>query len=98
MEIVSASETVVDLDPGQITTEGNQNALMNFLAQATVAIEEGDIGEAINKLQKALLRTDGCVLRGAPDGNGPGRDWITDCTEQIAVYNLLSSALAALTL
>ena len=98
MEIDSASESVGDLVPDQFTTQGNQNALMNFLALAAIAIEEGDIAEAINKLQKALSRTDGCELRGAPDGNGPGRDWITDCTEQIAVYNLLSSALAALTL
>ena len=97
IEIVSAGETVVGLGPEQVTTQGNQNALMNFLTQATVAIQEGDLAEAINKLQKALSRTDGCVLRSAPDSNGPGRDWITDCTEQIAIYNSLNSALIVLT-
>ena len=43
------------------------------------------------------MRTDGCVLRGDPDGNGPGRDWITDCTAQTEAYNLLTDALDALT-
>ena len=69
---------------------------MNFLMQATVAIQEGDFDEAIDKLEQALARTDGCQLRGTPDGNGPGRDWITDCTAQAAVYASLSSALEAL--
>ena len=95
--IVSAGESIVALGPEQVTTQGNQNALMNFLTQATVAIQEGDVAEAINKLQKALSRTDGCILRGNPDGNGPGRDWITDCPEQTVVYNSLNSALTALT-
>lgn len=97
-EIVSAGESIIVLTPEQVTTQGNQNALMNFLTQATVAIQVGDLAEAINKLQKAISRTDGCVLRGAPDGIGPGRDWITDCTEQMAVYGALNSALMELTL
>lgn len=98
VEIVSAAEIIVPLGPEQVTTEGNQNALMNFLTQATVAVQEGDLAEAINKLQKAISRTDGCALRGAPDGNGPGRDWITSCSDQEAVYASLNSALDALIL
>jgi hypothetical protein len=39
-----------------------------------------------------MERTDGCVLRGEPDGNGPGRDWITNCGDQIVVYLLLMQA------
>ena len=69
---------------------------MNFLSQATIAIQDGDLAEAVNKLQKAILRTDGCVLRGAPDGGGSSRDWITDCEEQAVVYASLNSALDAL--
>ena len=95
-QIVSASGVVDSLTSGQVTTGGNQNALLNFLSQAVVAIQQGDISEAINKLDKALLRTDGCVLRGSPDGNGSGRDWITDCDAQIETYGLLSDALSAL--
>ena len=95
--IVSADESIVALGSEQVTTQGNQDALTNFLTQATVAIQEGDIAEAINKLQKALSRTDGCVLRGEADSNGPGRDWITDCGVQMMVYESLDLALAALT-
>lgn len=97
IKIVSANQVIVTLDPVQVTTHGNQNALSNFLAQATVAIQTGDLAEAISKLQKALSRTDGCVLRGDADKNGPGRDWITDCEVQTMVYESLDQALASLT-
>ena len=36
----------------------------------------------------------------AADGNGPGRDWITDdpdCDAQLEIYDLLNQALDALT-
>ena len=82
-----------------MTNGGNQNALGNFLTQAIFAIQNGDIAQAISKLEQALERTDGCVLRGSADGNGPGRDWITDdpdCSAQIAAYNEISAAIVAL--
>ena len=63
---------------------------------ALVAIQAGDIAEAVNKLEKALARTDGCVLRGSPDGNG-NRDWITDCSAQFDIYGDLSAAQDVLT-
>ena len=34
---------------------------------------------AIDKLEKAILRTDGCPLRGQPDTSQYKRDWIIDC-------------------
>lgn len=94
--ILAASGAVAALGTEDVTTQGNRVALLNFLAQALAAIQEGDLLEAIDKLQKALNRTDGCVLRGIPDGNGPGRDWITNCDDQNTVYALLHSALSAL--
>jgi Ca2+-binding RTX toxin-like protein len=81
----------------QVTTKGNQTALLNFLKQAVAALQADDLVTAIDKLQKAMERTDGCQLRYAPDGNGPGRDWITDCDIQKSVYILLQAALEALT-
>ncbi len=96
MEIVIAGETVTSLVSSQVTTNGNKRALLNFLTQAVEAIELGDVDEAINKLHKALSRTDGCALRGAPDGNGPGRDWVTDCNAQSQIHGSLQSALDAL--
>lgn len=97
VQIALGSTVIVGLSPSQVTTGGNQNALLNFLSQAVVAIQAGDLATAIDKLEKALIRTDGCVLRGSPDGNGPSRDWITDCPAQIETYNLLNNALVALT-
>jgi hypothetical protein len=96
MMIVDASTLVSGLPPSSVTTQGNQNALTNFLAQAVVGLQSGDLAEAIDKLQKLIARTDGCALNGTPDGNGPGRDWITSCADQAPVYDALTSALAAL--
>ena len=95
-QIVAVADVVVALLPGQVTTGGNQNALQNFLSQAIVALQEGDIAKAIDKLEKAIERTDGCAANGTPDGNGKGRDWITDCDSQAEVYALLNDALNAL--
>jgi len=36
-------------------------------------------------------------VQGTPDGNGPGRDWITTCAAQEHVYPALGAALAAIT-
>ena len=96
VKIAAGNAVVAVLPPMSVTTSGNQNAFTNFLSQATVAIQAGDLATARQKLQQAIARTDGCVLRGAPDGNGPGRDWITDCAAQAAAYKLLNDALAAI--
>jgi hypothetical protein len=45
---------------------------------------------------QAIERTDGCVLRASPDGNGSGRDWVIDCAAQAALYEKLTAALDAL--
>lgn len=96
-QIVTALNLVGALQPWQVTNQGNQKALQNFLSQAIAALQAGDLEEAALKLTKAIERIDGCVLRGSPDGNGPGRDWVTDCNAQAAIYDCLTAALAALT-
>ncbi len=80
----------------QLTTKGNRQALTNFLTQALSALRAGDTDETVSKLRHAIERTDGCVLRGAPDGNGSGRDWVTDCAAQAAIYEKLNAALSVL--
>jgi hypothetical protein len=97
IQVVEAAEVTTTLDISQVTTSGNKQAVTNFLTQVTVAIDEGDIEEAITKLEKAIIRVDGCTLRGVADEKGKDRDWITDCTAQIDVYNSLIGALDALT-
>ncbi len=98
IQIVYACDAVEALTSSQVTTKGNQKAFCNFLKQATKDIHKGKISNAIGKLNQALERTDGCALRGSPDGNGSGMDWITDCAAQEDVYALLTSAIDALQL
>jgi hypothetical protein len=94
--VLCALNQVGALPPWQVTTKGNQKAFQNFLNQAIAALQAGDLEEGRLKLTHAIERTDGCGLRSAPDGNGAGRDWITDCGAQAAVYDCLAAALAAL--
>ena len=96
MQIVSASDMVAALLPSQVTNKGNQTALGNFLKNATKNLQKGKIANAIADLNSALERTDGCPLRGSPDGNGQGMDWITDCAAQADIYALLTAAVSAL--
>lgn len=95
-QTMTALNEVGTLPPASVTTTGNQQALQNFLTQAIAALQAGDLTEARNKLVQAIGRTDGCVLRGSPDGNGPGRDWVTDCEAQTTLYHELTAALDAL--
>ncbi len=94
--IVDASDLITALPLGEVTTKGNQNALLKHLANAVQDLQDGEIADAIDKLNKAISRTDGCPLRGSPDGNGPGRDWITDCAVQQEIYELLTAAVESL--
>ena len=94
---VDASNEITGLTSGEVSTKGNKTALKNFLNQAVAALQAGDVAGAIDKLQKAIERTDGCALRGTPDASGPGRDWVTDCAAQAGIYQLLLEALNALT-
>jgi parallel beta-helix repeat protein len=95
-KIREALDILNGLGPECVTTKGNKRALGNFLTQALAALQEDDVEEAINKLNKSIDRTDGYVLRGVPDGNGPGRDWITCPNAQEQIYQLLNDALNAL--
>ena len=97
LQLLAASSTVAALETGYVRTRGNRTAISRFIAQAIVAIQEGDLAKAIDKLEKAITRTDGCVLSGTPDVTGGERDWITDCGAQSMVYAQLNSALKALT-
>lgn len=96
IQIASALNLVGALAPSQVTNQGNQRALQNFLNQVITALQAGDVATAVDKLNKSLDRTDGWVLRGRVDGNGPGRDWVTDCASQQQIYDLLDSARQAL--
>lgn len=95
-QTLAALAAVAELPSYRVTTNGNRQALMNFLTQAASALQAGDLVAASQRLAHAALRTDGCALRGAPDGKGSGCDWLTDCADQQLVYGMLDRALAAL--
>ena len=80
-----------------MTSQGNRRSLQKLLGQALTALQAGDVLEARSKLAQAIERTDGCVARGAPDGQGSGRDWVTSCTAQEPLFQLLTEARDALT-
>ena len=96
LTIVSVSELVTALTPDQVTSPGNQRKFLKFLQKSNLAIQADKLDKARKEIEKALRRTDGCALRGAPDTQGQSRDWITDCGAQIALYGLLNEALDAL--
>ena len=93
------ADLAAGLGPQKVTTSGNQNAFGNFLSEAINAIQKGNTATAIDKLDKAIDRTNGCEVNTgpAPDGNGPGRDWITDCDAQTLMLIYLRAARDALT-
>jgi hypothetical protein len=92
----AASALVLGLPASAVTNRGNQNALTQFLSNTVIALQSGNLTVARQQLEHAILRTDGCAVRGAADGNGPGRDWISTCVAQSQVYVLLVDALAAI--
>jgi hypothetical protein len=98
-QIVSANTLVSSLVATQVTTSGNQTAFGNFLSQAVTAIQAGKTADAITKLNNAIQRTNGCAINSppAPDGPGPGMDWVTDCAVQTSLLAYLNAALSALT-
>jgi hypothetical protein len=94
--ILEASDIVTALVNDQVTNKGNQKGFQKTLDRAIKEIQKGHFDHAIKALNDAIERTDGCALRGSPDGNGKGRDWITDCDAQLVIYDLLTLAVDAL--
>jgi hypothetical protein len=97
IQLQAVAAHMAELPADAVTTRGNQNALIQLLSHVVVALQSGNLIGARHQLEQAISRTDGCALQGAPDGNGPGRDWITSCEAQEQVYPLLVAALSAMT-
>jgi K319L-like, PKD domain len=95
-QIIAAAAIVAGLPQSQITRPGNRKDFEALLRRSVNYLRDGDVPSAIHELTKAIGRTDGCALRGVPDGSGPGFDWISDCAGQEPVYDLLTAALNAL--
>ena len=83
------------------TSRADRQSLLRALEHVLARLERGRrIGEASRDLARALLRSDGCVERGAPDRSrrrsGEVPDFIDDCALQRLVYSALSTARLAL--
>ena len=98
MELMDANDVITNIPVEDFDAPGHSNSLTNLIAQVIDSIQQGKISQALNKLDDVIKRTDGCALRGEPDGSGSDKDWITDCAAQDALYPLLISAKAALEL
>ena len=102
--IFSALDIVEALGPEQVTKSNDQQSFLRYLDNALADIDAGRTVRALHKraahnLEKAIVRTDGCILNtpiGTPDLKGREKDWITDCTVQEEVFDLLSEALDVL--
>jgi len=84
---------IAALPPEVFVNENQQNALSNKLSAVFGLIDSGDFVEAYDKLQHDLLgKTDGCIEEGIPDSN----DWITECTDQAYLYQLILETMSFL--
>jgi hypothetical protein len=97
MQLQAVAAQLQSLPAGAVTAGGNTNALTQFLSNVVAALQSSNGTGAHRQLQQAISRTDGCALQGEPDGNGPGRDWITTCAAQEQIYLQLVAVLAAIT-
>jgi CSLREA domain-containing protein len=91
-KIITAINLVNGLPLNQVTNKGNRKDLANILRKAIRNLQNANYCKAVEKLDQAIERTDGCPLRSKPDTKNKTRDWITSCTAQIAVYNNLFAA------
>ncbi|MBL8898542.1 MAG: hypothetical protein JNM84_12975 [Planctomycetes bacterium] len=94
--VLSALDLTAGFTAAEIANSGHQNALVQQISRAAQNLQDGNLHLARLRLDQALLRTDGCVLRGQPDASGAGRDWVTDCSAQLALYAELAAARALL--
>ena len=89
-------ETIVeinDLNPEVFRNENLQNTLTNKITAVLEMIEDGEIEDALNKLEHDILKKiDGCAENGEPDRN----DWIQDCESQDLIYTYIMEVISLL--
>ena len=101
MELMDANDVVNQIPDETLSSPGHSQSMTNDLSIVVNFIQNDQVAQALKQLGKLIERTDGCALRGAPDSAGQGSnsnaaDWVTDCAEQIPLYEELKNAEAAL--
>lgn len=96
-----ACEVIAALPDGSFDARGHRKSLCNEVSRILRFIERDELDKAADHLAGLIERVDGCALRGSPDPKGGGQpnaaDHITDCADQLAVYDELVAAEDALT-
>jgi hypothetical protein len=82
---------LAELPDGDWNAPGHETAFANYLEQIVNAVAADDYATAVRKIDDALNRTDGYVLRGAMDLDGAGKDWVKTPETQQFLYAVLSS-------
>ena len=95
--LADATQAIRDLDRPEYTTRGHRRHLLRLIRRAGTQIQNGNVEQALNRIDRSIRRVDGCAINGVPDGPGPGRDWVVDCPAQLEIHGYLTSARAALT-
>lgn len=99
-QLQAACDLIAGMPSGSFDAKGHRKSLCNEIARILRFIGKDRLDKAESHLLGLIERVDGCVLRGAPDAKGAGQahaaDHIVDCDDQVAIYELLLDALAAL--
>lgn len=86
-------ESINTLDSSVFKNKNNAKALTNKLNTVILDIQNGDIADALSKLENDITKkTDGCANQGSPDNN----DWVEDCVSQDQIYPLIQELVALL--
>ncbi len=95
--LAAAQAAVNNLQNSEVDKRGNRDRLARMIADAIVDIQSLKLAQAKRTIDDALLRVDGCALRGTPDtAAGPDRDWVVTCGAQATIYPKLLAARQAL--
>jgi len=88
------SSFVGGLPAGSFASKGHRNAIQDRLEKVEASIKAGEIEAAVTELQSLRLRVDGC--NGSTNQKADKNDWITRCSDQRAVRDLIDGLIAAL--
>ena len=101
LELAVVSDVSSTLALGSFDANGHRHWFPNKVTEVCALLESGDLTGARHQIEKVIERTDGVVLRGAPDPKGSGNsefkaDFVVDANAQIELYSRLASALQAI--
>jgi len=94
--ILEASALIDAISTTELANRGHRNKLQKELVKAIKQIQTGNLDHAIKALNKALRRYDGYSVRGELDAKGKSRDWVTEETTQLELYDLTTMAIDAI--